>query len=43
VKYSTHLRLTLKQRKELERRAKAESRLLANYVAAVIVRELHKG
>ncbi len=35
--YNVHLRLTSQQRRELERRAEAEGRLVANYVSAVVV------
>ena len=42
-KYTVHLRLTPKQHRELERRARAEGRLVANLVTAIVVRELGKG
>ncbi len=41
--YVTHLRLTPQQRQELNRRAEAEGRLVANYVTAVVVSKLGKG
>ena len=41
-KYTVHFRLTSQQRRELERRAEAEGRLVANYVTAVVVSRLGK-
>jgi hypothetical protein len=41
--HSLHLRLTPQQRRELNRRAEAEGRLVANYVSAVVVSNLGKG
>jgi hypothetical protein len=41
--YNVKLRLTSQQRRELERRAGAEGRLVANYVSAVVVSRLGKG
>jgi hypothetical protein len=35
--------VTGQQRRKLERRARAEGRLVANYVSAIVVRELGKG
>jgi hypothetical protein len=40
--YSVKLRLTAQQRRELEKRAKAEGRSLANFVTAVVVSKLGK-
>jgi hypothetical protein len=42
-KYDINLRLTAPQWRELRRRTKAEERLLANLVTAIVVRELGKG
>ncbi len=36
-KFSIHVHLTRQQRRELERRARAEGRLVANFVSAVVV------
>ncbi len=41
-KFSIHVHLTAQQRRELKRRAESEGRLVANYVSAVVVRELAK-
>ena len=43
ARYSIKLRLTAQQRRELERLAEAEGRLVANYVTAVVVSRLGKG